>query len=79
MTELTPDKIKTVGGKLFLWRKIYNILCRSCQAKVFRAGANVKQVGTESVVDKMQKVIDNDLCSVCKNRIDLIMKKEKED
>jgi len=76
MTELTPDKIKTAGGKLFLWRKIYNLLCRSCQMKVFRAGANVKQIGTESVVEKMQKVIDNELCSVCKNRIDTVMKRE---
>jgi len=78
MTEVTEDKIKAAGGKLFLWRKIYNILCRSCKMKVFRAGANVKQVGTPTVIDRMQKCIDNDLCSTCNNRIDTILKRENE-
>jgi len=81
MTELTEDKIKVAGGKLFLWRKIYNILCRSCKMKIFRAGTKYKfhQVGTKGVIDEMQKVIDNDLCSFCKNRIDLILEKEEGD
>jgi len=73
------NKIKAAGGKLFLWRKIYNILCRSCKMKVFRAGTGVKKVGTEGVIDKMQKCIDEELCPTCKNRIDLLIKQEEGD
>jgi len=75
----TEDKIKEAGkpSNILLWRKIYNILCRSCQRKIFLAGSNVKQVGTPSVMDRMQKVIDEELCSTCKNRIDLIIKNRR--
>jgi len=77
--KVTEDKIKEAGkpSNILLWRKIYNVLCRSCQRKIFLAGSNVKQVGTPTVMDRMQRVIDNELCSSCKNRIDLIIKNRR--
>ena len=77
MSEVTQDKIKSAGTKLFLWRKIYNMLCRSCQVKVFHAGSNVKVVGTQGVADNMKEIIDKKLCNVCRRRVDLIIGKEE--
>ena len=77
MAEVTKDKIKSAGSKIFLWRKIYNMLCRGCQIKVFRAGSNVKTIGTQGVADNMKEIIDKKLCNVCRRRVDLIIGKEE--
>jgi len=75
----TEDKIKEAGkpSNILLWRKIYNILCRSCQRKIFLTASNPRQIGTSTTIDRIQKVIDEQLCSTCKNRIDLIIKNRR--
>jgi len=78
MTEVTEEKIKQAGkpGMILLWRRIYNTLCRKCQMKVFKAAVNFKDIGTQEVTKRMQNTIQHELCTICKRRIDLIMKKE---
>ena len=75
MSELTPDKIKKAGSMkmILVWRKVYNSLCRECQVKVFRAGSDVKNVGTKVVADRMKEIIDNHLCMRCQMRVKHIM------
>ena len=75
MTELTAEKIKKAGSikMILVWRKVYNSLCRDCQHKIFRAGTDVKQIGTNVVADRMKEIIDNHLCIRCQMRVKHIM------
>jgi len=81
MTELTEEKIKEAGkpSMILLWRKIYNTLCRKCQMKVFKAAVNFKDIGTQEVSNRMQYTIQHELCTICKRRIDRIIKYKEED
>jgi len=76
MTELTEEKIKEAGkpSMILLWRKVYNNLCRKCQMKVFKAAVNFKDIGTQEVANRMRSTIQHELCTVCKRRIDRMMK-----
>jgi len=68
------DKIKESGKHVLLWRKIYNNLCRSCKHKVFIAGTGIKDKGTEAITNRIDDVIKNRLCTVCRNRNERIIK-----
>jgi len=74
MVEVTEDKIKFAGANIFLWRKVYNNLCRSCQRKVFNAGTGVKDKGTQEVTNQIDYVIKNNMCKICSDRIKLMLR-----
>lgn len=78
MTEVTKDISKAAGKKMFFWSKVYNNICRSCKRKMFLVGTNIKQYGTQKVVDRMKNFSDNDLCHICKKRLDIMIKNEDE-
>lgn len=79
MVEVNVDKIKEAGkpGNVLMWRKMYNIMCRSCKHKMFSVSANLKPQGTQSVIDGMDKFIKSGMCFSCKNRIDRILERRK--
>jgi len=73
---IEKKKIVETSKHIRLWTKIYNILCRSCKYKVFAARKDFKNVGTEGVVDNMELTM-NELCPICKERIDRIIENQK--
>jgi len=65
-------QIAEAGKHMLFWRKVYNNLCRSCQLKLVRGNSDIKQVGTEVVVDRTDLIIKEHFCQRCKDRIELM-------
>ena len=62
---LEKRKIIEAGKHIFLWRKIYNNLCRSCKAKLVRGLGDIKKEGTETQVERMSYIREQ-FCESCK-------------
>lgn len=62
----TKEQIKEAGkpNMVFFWRKIYNILCRSCQRKVFLAGTTKG----DSPILAMADFMETGICKGCNKR-----------
>lgn len=78
MTEVTEEKIRASQFHLLLWRKIYNRVHRCCKSKLFHAIVDIKERGTQNAVERMDHILNHELCYACKNRIKTIMKNYEE-
>ena len=65
--ELNKSKIKETSKHLMLWKDVYNSICMQCKTKLFRATTDLKKVGTEVVVDRVNEIVKNHFCQRCKN------------
>lgn len=74
-TMTNKEQIKEAGSmkNMLIWRSVYNNLCRQCQLKIFRAVTDIKAVGTQVVVDRMNEIINNHFCPNCKRRTSKIL------
>lgn len=66
---MNKDMIKEAAKpkNIWIWRKVYNALCRSCQQKLFHLITD-----TKGDPDKVKEFVNNKLCTVCKNRAERI-------
>jgi len=74
MTKYTPEIIKAAAKQAGRWKKIYNATCRICKPKMFNAVKNIKTKGAEDSFDNMGKVLNEDLCPICKKRTENLLK-----
>ena len=60
----------------FVWRTVYNCLCKPCRHNIVQAAFVGNRLSTEAANNRMQNAIDK-LCVVCKSKVKEIMDKEK--